>query len=379
MYNLKIRVTMVESDLQINKECKMNKLKTYQHPYLFELESGEKIDQLKITYHTYGTYNPAKNNVVWVCHALTANSDVFDWWKGVFGDNDLFNPSEYFIVCANIIGSNYGTSGPLNYPSAEHPALDLFPFVTTRDMARAHDSLRDHLGIEKISVLIGASLGGQQALEWSIEQPLLFENLVLIATNARHSAFGIAFNETQRLAIFADQTFGNGNKDGGRYGLITARSIAMLSYRSYDGYAKTQTNPGNHVTEDFLAASYQRYQGEKLANRFNAYSYVTLSRAMDAHNLGRKRPSIEIALQQIKARTLVIGIESDLLFPIKEQEYLSEWIPNAFIGKIDSDFGHDGFLVENKQLTTLISDFLHNDFKQNRPTIFKTTIKKQLA
>lgn len=354
----------------------MNIFNTHQ---AFKLESGEIIENLQIAYHTFGTFDPSKNNVVWVTHALTANSDVFDWWNGVFGENDLFNPSEHFIVCANILGSHYGTSGPLNTFKNEEPLLDYFPFVTTRDMARAHDLLREHLGIEKINLLVGASLGGQQALEWAIEQNNRIENLILIATNARHSAFGIAFNETQRLALFADQTFGNGNVDGGRNGLISARAIAMLSYRSYDGYAKTQTNPGNHTTDNFLAASYQHYQGEKLAKRFNAYSYLILSKAMDAHNVGRKRPSVEIALQQIKARTLVIGIESDLLFPISEQAYLSEWIPNAFFGKIDSVFGHDGFLVENTQLTSLISDFLYNDFKENRPTIFKTTTKKVVA
>ena len=354
----------------------MNIFNTHQ---AFKLESGEIIENLQIAYHTFGTFDPSKNNVVWVTHALTANSDVFDWWNGVFGENDLFNPSEHFIVCANILGSHYGTSGPLNTFNNDEPVLDHFPFVTTRDMARAHDLLREHLGIEKINLLVGASLGGQQALEWAIEQNNRIENLILIATNARHSAFGIAFNETQRLALFADQTFGNGNVEGGRNGLISARAIAMLSYRSYDGYAKTQTNPGNHTTDNFLAASYQHYQGEKLAKRFNAYSYLILSKAMDAHNVGRKRPSVEIALQQIKARTLVIGIESDLLFPISEQAYLSEWIPNAFFGKIDSVFGHDGFLVENTQLTSLISDFLYNDFKGNRPTIFKTTTKKVVA
>lgn len=356
----------------------MSTIQLYKANQPFLLESGEQIDELQIAFNTYGTFDPEKNNVIWVCHALTANSDVFDWWKGVFGENDLFNPEEHFIVCANILGSHYGSSGPLNSFSEDQPLLDRFPFVTTRDMAQAHDQLRKHLGIQKINLLIGASLGGQQALEWAVEQPNLIEQLVLIATNARHSAYGIAFNETQRLAIFADQTFGNG-PDGGRYGLITARSIAMLSYRSYDGYAKTQTNPGNHTTDDFLAASYQRYQGEKLMKRFNAYSYVALSRAMDAHNLGRKRASVEIALQQIKAKTLVIGIESDLLFPVKEQEYLLEWIPNAVLGKIDSDFGHDGFLVENKQLTDLISDFLYNEFRQNRPTSFKSTKKEQVA
>lgn len=354
----------------------MSQEKIFKSQTPFHLESGQKINDLNIAYHTYGTFDPEKNNVVWVCHALTANSDVFDWWKGVFGENDLFNPNDYFIVCANIIGSCYGTTGP---KSGKNPLLDKFPFITTRDMARAHESLRIHLGIEKIYLLIGASLGGQQALEWSVEQPRLFEHLVLIATNARHSAYGIAFNEVQRLAVFSDETFGKGNKNGGKKGLITARSIAMLSYRSYEGYLKTQTEPDNNKTDDFRASSYQRYQGQKLADRFNAYSYVILSKAMDAHNIGRKRPSVEIALQQIQAKTLVIGIESDLLFPLCEQHYLCEWIPWSNLGKIDSDFGHDGFLVENIQLTNLISDFLKNDFKQYRPTIFKTNNKKVIA
>lgn len=353
----------------------MSNSQTYTHQEPFTLESGEILHQIEIAFHTYGKYDPKKNNVIWVCHALTANSDVFDWWKGVFGEDDLFNPKDHFIVCANIIGSHYGSTGPLNYPNEQQPLLDSFFQVTTRDFARAHEILREHLGIQRIHLLIGASLGGQQALEWSIEQPSIIDNLVLIATNARHSAFGIAFNESQRLAIKTDQSFGNGNKEGGRNGLITARSIAMLSYRSYDGYSKTQTDPVNHKTDHFLAASYQAYQGEKLANRFNAYSYVTLSKAMDAHNVGRKRPSVEIALQQIKSKTLVIGIETDLLFPISEQEFLTDWISDANFGKIDSRFGHDGFLVENKQLTDLISDFLFNDFKNNRRTTFKNNFK----
>ena len=354
----------------------MSKVNLYRHQQGFELESGFVLEELNIAYHTYGKLNSKKDNVIWVCHALTANSDVFDWWKGVFGENDLFNPTEHFIVCANILGSHYGSTGPLNYPSLHEPLLQDFPTFTTRDLARIHELLSLELGIEKIQLLIGASLGGQQAMEWSIEQPEKIQKLVLIATNARHSAFGIAFNETQRQAIFTDPTFGNGSKDGGLTGLKTARAIAMLSYRSYEGYLKTQTSLNNHLTEDFPAASYQRYQGQKLADRFNAYSYVLLSKAMDAHNVGRKRASIEIALQFIKAKTLVIGIDSDLLFPGSEQAFLAEWIPNAHLARIDSDFGHDGFLVEHKQLSDLLSDFLHNDLKKHRPTVFKKQAAK---
>ena len=342
----------------------MESVKLYRCNEAFTLENGYILDHVDIAYHTYGSLNSNKDNVIWVCHALTANSDVFDWWKGVFGENDLFNPEDHYIICANILGSHYGTTGPLNYPDSENPLINHFPQFTTRDIARIHNLLRLELGIDRIHVLMGASLGGQQAMEWAIEQAELIDKLVLIATNARHSAYGIAFNETQRQAIFTDPTYGNGTKEGGLSGLKTARAIAMLSYRSYDGYLKTQTSLNNHLTDDFPAASYQRYQGQKLANRFNAYSYVLLSKAMDSHNVGRNRTSIENALAMVDAKTLVIGIDSDLLFPVKEQAFLAEWIPDAQLTRIDSDFGHDGFLVEHKQLTELLSDFINNSDKK---------------
>lgn len=330
----------------------------------FRLECGEEIQNLKIGFHTYGTLNQAKDNVVWVCHALTANSDVFSWWKGLFGEDKTFNPKEHFIVCVNALGSCYGTTGPKSPAFNKRPLLDQFPLVTTRDMARINEELRLILNIEKIALLIGASLGGQQAIEWSICAPSVHEKIVLIATNARHSAYGIAFNESQRMAIFCDPTYGNHRIDGGRHGLIAARSIALLSYRSYESYCKTQTNPGDHITESFLASSYQNYQGQKLADRFCAYSYVTLSRAMDAHNVGRNRVSIENALQQISAKVFVIGIESDQLFPVAEQKYLAKHIRNAAYAEIKSEYGHDGFLIETDQLVRLITAFL-----SNQPTI----------
>ena len=337
----------------------------------FITENQKKIQSLKIAYHTYGNYIPGKSKVVWACHALTGNSDVFDWWSGIFGEKALFNPNEYFIVCANVIGSSYGSSSASTLDENGDVYLNNFPLVTPRDMAKAHSLLKDFLEIDSIYTLIGASLGGQQAVEWAILEPQLIENLILIATNARHSAFGIAFNESQRLAIYGDPTYGNGSIDDAKYGLSVARSIAMISYRSYEGYGKTQTNEGNETIDDFRASSYQSYQGKKLADRFNAYSYITLSKAMDSHNVGRGRESIEKALSEIQSNTLVIGIDSDYLFPISEQVFLKENISSAKLGTITSDFGHDGFLVENEQLLSLINDFLFNDFKKHSPTIFK--------
>lgn len=346
-----------------------SKLLTFGTPFI--TERGEEIQNLKIKYHTYGNYIPGKSKVVWACHALTGNSDVVDWWPGIFGEDALFSPADYFIVCANVLGSCYGSSGPDSLDENGKPLLDKFPLVTPRDMANAHEILRGHLGISDIHTLIGASLGGQQALEWSIQEPDLIENLILIATNAKHSAYGIAFNESQRQAIYTDPTYGKGSIEDAKAGLSVARSIAMLSYRSYSGYGKTQTNQEIEKVDGFLASSYQTYQGKKLAERFNAYSYITLSKAMDSHNVGRDRESIETALSAIKANTLVVGIDSDNLFPVSEQVFLKEAIPSAKFAVISSDFGHDGFLVENEQLVKIINDFLFNQFKKHLPTTFK--------
>ena len=333
--------------------------KVFEYDSIFKTEGNQTINNLKIAYHTYGNYIPNVSKVVWACHALTGNSDVFDWWSGVFGEKAMFNPTEYFIVCANVIGSSYGSSSSESLDSNGKLFLNDFPLVTPRDMAKAHSLLKNELGITSIYTLIGASLGGQQALEWSILEPKLFENLIIVATNARHSAFGIAFNESQRLAIYGDPTYGKGTIDDAKYGLSVARSIAMISYRSYEGYVKTQTNEGNETVENFRASSYQSYQGKKLADRFNAYSYVTLSKAMDSHNVGRGRETIEKALSEIQAKTLVIGIDSDYLFPLVEQVYLKENIKGAKFAIISSDFGHDGFLVENEQLLKIIGEFIH--------------------
>lgn len=341
----------------------------------FQLESGDYVEDLQVAYHTFGNYTEGKSKVVWVCHALTANSNVFDWWPGLFGKNDLFNPKEYFIVCANMLGSCYGSTGPSSPLENRRPLLHHFPLISTRDMARVHELLARKLGLGSIDLLIGASLGGQQALEWSIEHPERFQKLVLIATNARHSAFGIAFNESQRLAIFNDPTYFSGSLHGGKHGLKLARSIAMLSYRSYQGYAESQTDEDSQKRTQYKAAAYQQYQGEKLARRFCAYSYVALSRAMDAHHVGRNRVSIKDALAGIQAETLVIGIRSDLLFPICEQQFLARHIPEAHYHEIDSIYGHDGFLVESSKLSRIIAHFLADHFEQYKQTSLKAVKK----
>ncbi len=324
----------------------------------FPLESGETLSRLTVVYGTAGTLNAAGDNVVWICHALTGNANAYDWWAGMVGEGKFYNPDEHFIVCANILGSHYGTTGPFswNHKTDDRYYHD-FPFVTIRDMANALEMLRNHLGINRIHTCIGGSLGGQQAMEWAIAQPTLIENLILIATNAQHSAWGIAYNESQRMAIETDPTWKERRPDAGIQGMKAARSIALLSYRHYETYVKTQTSPDHNKRDDFPASSYQRYQGEKLAKRFNAFSYWVLSKAMDSHNVGRNRGGVEAALRQIRSRTLVLGISTDILFPVAEQKFLAKHIPNATYVEMESIYGHDGFLVEFELLSQILKDF----------------------
>lgn len=331
----------------------------YKHTKLFTLESGKKLRNLDIAYTAHGTLNAKKDNVIWVCHALTANSDVFEWWKGLFGENNFFNPKEHFIICANIIGSPYGSTNPLS----ENPATGLpyylsFPQFTVRDLAKAHQVLADHLKIEHVSLLIGGSLGGQQAMEWAIIDAERIKKLTLIATNAQHSPWGIAFNESQRMAITTDRTFYANTPEGGMKGLKTARSIALLSYRTCETYSSTQLEANPDKIDDFKASSYQNYQGKKLVSRFNAYSYWYLTKAMDSHNVGRNRSSVQAALRKITAKTLVVGISSDILFPVHEQKLLAAHIPFAKYTEINSLYGHDGFLIETQMLAKEIGNFI---------------------
>ena len=330
----------------------------YIHNEPFILESGECLEQLEIAYHTAGIFSPSQNNIVWVCHALTANSDPSDWWDNMVGEGKFYNPEEHFIICANILGSCYGTTGPLSINlNTNEPYYDNFPLISIRDMIRAHEILRKHLNIERIYTLIGSSIGAFQALEWTIAQPDIFDYMVFIASNCKVSPWATAFNESQRMAIKTDKTFFDRTPEGGLEGMKVARSIALLSYRSYSGYNATQQEEDSDFTEASRASSYQRYQGEKLGKRFNAYSYYSLTRSIDSHNVGRVRGGLENALAQVKARTLLIAISSDVLFPPEEMIFMDKYLPNSEYHCIDSAFGHDGFLIEGEQLQQIIASF----------------------
>jgi len=333
--------------------------KIFKYNSPFALESGRTLQGYHLAYSTHGSLNERKDNVVWIFHALTANSDPAEWWPGLVGEGKLFDPAKDFIVCANMPGSCYGSIDPFCIKDGTTDELWYhdFPFFTTRDMIRAYQPLREFLGIEKIQTGIGGSMGGQQLLEWAIEEPELFDSIFPLATNAFHSAWGIAFNASQRLAIETDSSWRQKHKDAGIEGMKVARSIALISYRHYATYRDSQGESNNDKIENFKSESYQRYQGEKLANRFNAFSYYALSKGMDAHNVGRGRESIAAALKIITAKTLVIGIESDILFPLNEQLFLAQHIAGAKFKSIQSSFGHDGFLLEYEQIEQLVKEF----------------------
>jgi len=322
------------------------------------LESGESLSRFQIAYQTFGKLNADKSNVIWIVHALTANSDPFDWWPKVVGHGEVINPKEHFIICANALGSHYGSTNALDInPDTGEKYYHDFPLISNRDIVDGFNHLKQHLKLPKIKLLVGASLGGQQAMEWAIKSPDCIEKLILIATNAKHSPYGIAFNESQRLAIQADQTWNEKRDDAGISGLIAARSIALLSYRTASGYDLTQEDNSEDL-ENYRAASYQKYQGEKLIKRFDAFSYWALSKAMDSHNVGRCRGGLSSALANIKALTTVIAIDSDILFPPSEQRFLAAKIPNAQYKEISSILGHDGFLTESAKVSDILSDIL---------------------
>ncbi|MBT1708047.1 homoserine O-acetyltransferase [Fulvivirgaceae bacterium PWU5] len=331
---------------------------TFHHQHPFPLEAGGVLPGFQLRYTTLGKLNHDRSNIVWVCHALTGSSDFTDWWGDLFREGSAFDPNHYFIICVNMLGGCYGSTGPLSInPETGKPFYHAFPTLTNRDSVRAFDLLRRELQIDSIHTLLGGSLGGQQALEWAIQQPGVFKHLIALATNAAHSPWGIAFNEAQRLSIEADPTWKENDPRAGAQGLKAARAIGMLSYRYYETFNQTQIEKDHDKLDDFRASTYQRYQGEKLVNRFDAFSYYTLSKMMDSHNVGRTRESIEAALQTVQARTLIVGIDTDILFPVHEQKFLATNIPGATYIELTSLYGHDGFLVEFEQLDSVIKHF----------------------
>lgn len=326
----------------------------------FVLESGISLQGLQVGYHTYGRLNERRDNVIWVCHALTANSDVASWWSGLTGEGKTWDPDKHFIVCANILGSCYGSSGPLSVdPATGTPYYGRFPPVTIRDMVKAHILLREHLQINRIALLAGGSMGGYQVLEWALAEPDRIDRLFLITTGASESAWGIAIHTAQRLAIEADASWSDNDPAAGRSGMKAARAIGMLTYRNYQTFVDRQTDPDVNKTDGFRASSYIIHQGEKLVGRFNAQSYWLLTKAMDSHNIARGRAAgTAEVLRGMRQKSLIIGITSDILCPAEEQRFLARNMPSSAYYEIDSLYGHDGFLIEFERIGKILQEWM---------------------
>lgn len=338
----------------------------------FTTEAGARLPDVDVAYRTWGTLNDAADNAVVVCHALTGDADAPSWWPGVVGAGRVVDPARHFVVCANALGSCYGTAGPATLDAAGRRLGSRFPRVAVRDQARLHARLLNHLGVRGVALAVGASMGGMQALELALVDreagPDRVRRLVLVGMGAAHSAWAIGMGEAQRLAITADAQWQGGDfpaDDTPVAGLAAARAMAMMTYRSPALYAERfgraphepRVEPGD---PRWAVESYLRYQGAKLALRFDAGSYVRLTEAMDDHDVGRGRgrgdaPS---ALARLRADALCVGISSDLLYPPAESRQLAAWLPGGRYAELASPFGHDAFLVDGDALDALARPFL---------------------
>ncbi len=333
-------------------------LKYFNTDKAFQLENGGQIDNLRLAYRTYGKMNTNQSNVIWVFHAFSGSSNVMEWWKGLFGQERLYSPDEYFIICVNSLASPYGSSRPDKIEA---------PLVTVRDVVRSQQLLAKELAITKIHTLIGPSYGGSQALEFAYTFSGDVEHLVLISCAARESAWSIAIHEVHRMALLADPTFGNPGQ--GKAGMRAARAMGLMLYRTRKSFLEKHSDLDDRQNS-FSVSDYLAYQGEKFAKRFDALCYYHLSLTLDTHHLGRARGGVATALAKIKTNALVIGVGSDELIPASNQAYIARYLPNAVYNEIESDYGHDAFLVESDLIAKRIRAFYdcasNNGQEENR-------------
>ncbi|MEO1203352.1 MAG: homoserine O-acetyltransferase [Pseudomonadota bacterium] len=332
----------------------------YDLPEPFPLENGEVLNDVRVAYRTWGTLDEQSPSAVLVCHALTASADADRWWPGLIGAGAAFDPAEDFVVCANILGSCYGTLGPASAsPGSDRPYQANFPDISVRDMVHLQARLLDGLGVKELALVTGPSLGGMQALEWACLYPERVQSIVPIGVGSRHSPWCIGLSEAQRAAIEADPNWNGGYYEEDRRperGLAAARMMAICAYRSWTSF---ESRFARNRREDgrFEVESYLRYQGDKFNDRFDANTYFTLTRAMHTHDLGRGRRLVEEVLAGLELPALVVSVSSDTLYPPEEQVFLAEHLGNARYVVLESEHGHDGFLIETARLAAMIRTF----------------------
>lgn len=329
-------------------------------PGRFRLESGESIPGIEVAYRTWGRLGPRRDNAVVVCHALTGSADVDRWWPALLGPGRALDPELDFVVCANSLGGCFGTTGPASRrPGGAGPWGADFPRVTLRDQVRLQKLLLDRLGVRRVRLVVGGSLGGMQALEWALLDPERVAAVASFSAAARHSAWAIAWSELGRRAIGADPRFRAGRypaDDPPRAGLELARAAAMVSYRSHPSF-EGRFGRGRREDGVFQVAGYLAHQGVQLASRFDANSYLALLDAMDSHDLARGRGDVATVLGTLRQPTLVLSATTDLLYPPCEQEELARRLPRAELCVLDTPFGHDAFLAEGERVGRALARF----------------------
>lgn len=331
---------------------------TFQQPFI--TESGFTLPEPTVAYQTWGSLNRHRDNAVLVCHALTGNTAADDWFGGLFGAGKVLDPNRHFIICPNALGSCYGSTGPASInPETGNLYRTAFPKISVRDMVRLHQRLLDELGVQVTELVIGGSLGGMQALEFAIMDPRA-QSAVLIGMGKAHSPWAVGISHTQRQAIFSDPNWNNGfyaEEQPPSKGLALARMIAMNSYRSPADFESKFSRRLQDGSSRFQVESYLDYQGQKIVDRFDAVSYVRLTQAMDTHDVARNRDTYGNILGGVRIPVLVLGIDSDMLYPVAEQKELAGLLPSGSYAEIKSPYGHDAFLIEFDQINRHIHSF----------------------
>lgn len=353
-------------------------------PNEMPLENGEKLGPITIAYEIYGQLNEAANNAILITHALSGDSHVAGyyskddkkpgWWDFMVGPGRPFDTDKYFVICSNVIGGCQGSTGPSSTnPKTGKPYNLAFPVVTIGDMVKAQVQLIDYLGVKKLQSVIGGSMGGMQVLEWAIKFPERVASAIPVATSARLNAQGIAFDEVGRQAIYADANWDEGRYTGEKsipaQGLGVARMLAHITYLSEESMhnkfgrrLQQKERLGYDFSTDFEVESYLRYQGESFIKRFDANTYLYITKAIDYYDLPRDFGSLENAFKNITAKFLVLSFTSDWLFPTAQAKEIVRALkvnlkPVTFC-EIESPYGHDAFLLRNESMEKIISDFL---------------------
>jgi homoserine O-acetyltransferase len=379
---------------------KTQTFRLFEPPSELALESGFRLGPINVAFETYGDLSPEKDNAIFVCHALTGDAHVAGkhavdsrksgWWDGLVGPGKALDTSKYFVICANVLGGCQGTTGPsCPDPATGQPYGLKFPFITVGDIVEVHVALVRALGIEKLLAIIGGSLGGMQVLDWVARYPDMMQSAICLASAAKLSAQGIAFNAVGRRAITTDPQFNNGDYYGSvpskygdvgpRAGLALARMVAHITYLSEASIERKfgrDLQHGDHLAYDlqseteFKIESYLHYQGKRFIERFDANSYLYLTRAMDYFDLAQRYGSLRDAFARTEARFLITSYHTDWLFPSSQSREivsaLLETRRHVTYLELESVFGHDSFLLEIQQLEELVTPLLRETYRRSR-------------